>query len=217
MAGHLLTADGAKTSFNASIWSSCRAIRSYNLSEACYDDRYEPLEGYKSMNVCPVCRNVNSPDTTTCRYCQTALTPPSLEATTAGPARRRWPWLAGIAALVLLVGIGGASLLAGGGAAAQPVAVAIEVGTGEGASLEFEPTSVSAPPNTAVDLTFVNQSTLPHNLTFQNEITAATDENLPAGASETISFVTPDPGTYPFVCTIHPGMDGELIVAEEGS
>ena len=166
------------------------------------------------MNVCPVCRNVNSNDATVCRYCRSTLTPPAVAAVISR-SRPRWPWFAGgAAALVLLVAIGSFALSGGNTAAAvEPAAegVAITVGTGEGPSLEFEPTSVSAPPNTPVALTFTNQSTLPHNLTFQNEITAKTAD-IGEGVSETLNFTTPGPGSYPFVCTIHPGMDGALTV-----
>lgn len=167
------------------------------------------------MNVCPVCRNVNNRDATVCRYCQTALTPPQDPSVAPAARPRRWPWVAGLVALVLVAAIGGFSLLGGGGAQAETAAAfPVEVGTGEGASLEFVPASVTAPPNTAVALTFNNLSTLPHNLTFQGpELNAATDPNLAGQASETIEFDTPEPGTYPFVCTIHPGMDGELVVA----
>jgi len=34
------------------------------------------------------------------------------------------------------------------------------------------------------------------------------------GASETLQFTAPAPGDYPFVCTLHPGMDGVLTVTE---
>ena len=32
------------------------------------------------------------------------------------------------------------------------------------------------------------------------------------GASETLEFKAPDPGEYAFVCTLHPGMGGTLVV-----
>ncbi len=34
-------------------------------------------------------------------------------------------------------------------------------------------------------------------------------------ASEALEFKAPDPGDYPFVCTLHPGMRGTLV-AEAG-
>ena len=168
------------------------------------------------MNVCPVCRNVNQRDATVCRYCQTALTPPPPEdAAVAPPRRRRWPWIGAAVAVVLLLGLGGLTLFGDGAAEAGQTAAeatAIQVGTGEGASLDFEPAAVEAPADTQIVLTFVNESTLPHNLTFQEGISAATSNLVAAGASETLTFTPPGPGTYPFVCTIHPGMVGDLTV-----
>lgn len=166
------------------------------------------------MNICPVCRNVNEPDVTVCRYCRTALTPPGpVDVDTTGQGRRVWPWLAGAATLLLVLAGAGLTVLGGGGAAASTTEVTtLVVGTGEGASLEFEPPTISAAPNTPIAITFNNQSTLPHNLTFQEPISSGTSPNLEGGQSETITLTTPGPGSYTFVCTIHPGMQGELII-----
>lgn len=168
------------------------------------------------MNTCPVCRNVNQQDATVCRFCGTALTPPP-PTPAAPPVRRRtlWPWLAGALALVLVVGVSGFAFFGGGGEQAAGGA-AVTVGTDPGAALLFAPESVSvtAPPETEIQLTFTNQATVPHNLTFTEEtgIQARTEEQLPPQQSQTITFAAPPPGTYPFVCTIHPGMDGTLVV-----
>ncbi len=169
------------------------------------------LVSERILNVCPVCRNVNQPDATVCQYCRAALTPPQPAAAEAAPQPRRWRWAAGGVALLLVAGLAGFSFLGGGGGQAA-AATALAVGTGAGPSLVFEPRSIQAPPNTSVSLTFNNQSTLPHNLTFEQVITAKTAEQLAGGASQTITFTTPGPGTYRFVCTIHPGMDGQLVV-----
>ncbi len=89
----------------------------------------------------------------------------------------------------------------------------LTVGTDTAAELKFVPATISAPANTEVKLTFNNQSTSqPHNLTFQQGITAATATNVATGQSETLTFRTPGPGSYPFVCTIHPTMVGTLTV-----
>lgn len=166
------------------------------------------------MNVCPVCRNVNQRDATVCRYCGTTLTPPPPETVAAPAARpRRWPWIVGALALVLVIGVTGFSFLGGGGGgAAGGTAQAIQVGTDTDAALQFAPKSVEAPPKTKIELTFNNRASLAHNLTFQNGIDAKTSDQVPAGTSQTITFTTPDPGTYKFVCTIHPGMEGQLVV-----
>ncbi len=168
------------------------------------------------MNVCPVCRNVNVLDATVCRFCRSALTPPPppQAVAPASPASRRWPWFAGAGALLLLLVIGGGVLFGGGGGggAAQAAGVAIEVGTGTGPSLDFVPETVQAPRETPIVITFVNASTVPHNLTFEGGNYGATDPNVAPQASDTVEFTTPASGALKFVCTIHPGMEGELVV-----
>ena len=92
--------------------------------------------------------------------------------------------------------------------------VEITVGTDEGTELLFDPTEVSVPAGATVRLTFVNESTVPHNLTFGEPINAATATIVDPGAEETIEFTAPDAGEYTYVCTLHPGMDGTLTVTE---
>jgi glucose/arabinose dehydrogenase/plastocyanin len=88
----------------------------------------------------------------------------------------------------------------------------ITVGTDTGAELRFEPGEVSLPAGADVRLTFENRSTVPHNLTFQGPPNVATSTIVAAGASETLEFKAPDAGEYAFVCTLHPGMAGTLLV-----
>ncbi len=108
-------------------------------------------------------------------------------------------------------GTGGTGGAAGSGGAAG--GTTLTVGTDKAAELKFEPTTVTAPANTQVSLTFNNQSnSVPHNLKFQEGIQAGTSDNVAAGASETIQFTTPAAGNYKFVCSIHPGMEGTLTV-----
>lgn len=90
--------------------------------------------------------------------------------------------------------------------------VEITVGTDEGSELLFDPTEISVPAGATVRLTFTNESTLPHNLTFEDPINAATETSVDPGQSETIEFTAPEAGEYPYVCTLHPGMEGTLIV-----
>jgi plastocyanin len=71
------------------------------------------------------------------------------------------------------------------------------------------------PAGVTVVLTFVNESdSVPHNLTFGDPINAATATTVPPGESETIEFTAPEAGEYTFVCTLHPGMEGVLVVEE---
>lgn len=90
--------------------------------------------------------------------------------------------------------------------------VEITVGTDTGTELLFEPAEVTVPAGALVRLTFVNQSTVPHNLVFDDPINASTAESVEPGTEETIEFVAPEAGEYTFVCTLHPGMEGTLIV-----
>ena len=119
-------------------------------------------------------------------------------------------------ALVLTACGGGGGNAGGGntgGGGAGGGGTNLTVGTDTAAELKFIPATISAPANTEVKLTFNNQSTSqPHNLTFQQGITAATATNVATGQSETLTFRTPGPGSYPFVCTIHPTMVGTLTV-----
>lgn len=164
------------------------------------------------LNVCPVCRNVNQPDATACRYCGTGLVPPAPPTTSEPRARRRWPWVLGGLALLLIAGFAGITLLFTGGGASAAQSMSLVVGTDTGTALQFEPKSVQAPANTPVKLTFENRAQVPHNLTFQSGVDAKTAGQVPAGQQETISFTTPAAGTYKFDCTIHPGMEGQLVV-----
>ena len=86
------------------------------------------------------------------------------------------------------------------------------MGTDTGAELKFDPGEVSVQAGADVRLTFENRSTVPHNLTFQGPPSVATATVVAAGASEKLGFKAPDTGEYPFVCTLHPGMEGTLLV-----
>ena len=114
-----------------------------------------------------------------------------------------------IALALVLTGCGGGSGATGG---ASGGGTTIMIGTDTGAELKFVPNTADAPANTAVKLTFQNKSSQPHNLTFQQGISAKTGDSVAPGTNETISFTTPAAGTYPWACTIHPGMTGTLTV-----
>lgn len=94
--------------------------------------------------------------------------------------------------------------------------VEITVGTDDGSELLFDPTEISVPAGATVRLTFTNESTVPHNLTFDDPIDAATAAVVDPGESETIEFTAPESGEYTYVCTLHPGMEGTLIVEAAG-
>jgi plastocyanin len=99
-------------------------------------------------------------------------------------------------------------------AAASPAGATVEVqvATDTGADLQFAPSEVTVRSAADVRLTFENRSTVPHNLTIQEPINVATSMVVAPGTSETVQFTAPGPGEYAFVCTLHPGMGGRLIV-----
>ena len=79
------------------------------------------------------------------------------------------------------------------------------------AKLEFVPTTVTAKPGT-VALTMEIEGGVPHNLVFDEDTEGEDIETISSG-SATSSFTFDQPGTYDFVCTLHPGMDGRVVVS----
>lgn len=101
------------------------------------------------------------------------------------------------------------------GTAQTGEAVEITVGTDTGTANEFDPVEVAVPAGATVQLTFENRSSsVAHNLTFGEPISAATSTTVQPGESETIEFTAPEAGEYGFECTLHPGMEGTLVVEE---
>lgn len=76
----------------------------------------------------------------------------------------------------------------------------------------FTPASVTAETGKAVRLRYRNSSEESHNLTFLSPLSAATATILEPGEEELLEFPAPAAGRYRFVCTIHPGMGGALVV-----
>jgi plastocyanin len=91
-------------------------------------------------------------------------------------------------------------------------ALELVVGSAPGDALRFVPAAISAPADTLIRVAFRNDSTAAHNLTFQGPISAATQTIVEAGGTDAAVFLTPGPGRYTFVCTIHMGMSGTLTV-----
>jgi plastocyanin len=118
----------------------------------------------------------------------------------------------------LVGGIVKAVLLAGCVAArttpipTPPAAVGVAISSAPGETLAFEPTESTVRAAGPITVTFHNRSSLPHNMTFTAGLTAATETIVRPGTSDQLLLDAPAPGTYPFVCTIHDGMAGALIV-----
>jgi len=77
-------------------------------------------------------------------------------------------------------------------------------------NLSFEPAELIISAGTTV--TWTNEDNVGHTVTAGTigSPTGLFDENVPAGAS--LSYTFDEPGTYDYYCSIHPGMDGTVIV-----
>ena len=133
------------------------------------------------------------------------------------PARRTALALAALP-LLALAACGGSSSggeAAGGGGAdsvtAQGAADAQTATVVGNSQLKFVPNRVEAKAGTLA-LTMQIEGGVPHNLVF-DEDTIGEDIDTISEGSATGTFEFPQPGTYDFVCTLHPGMDGQVVVS----
>jgi plastocyanin len=94
-----------------------------------------------------------------------------------------------------------------------PAGIRVAVATAPGETLAFDPPEVAVESVVPVTLTFRNASSVAHNLTFTSGLTVATRTIVEPGAVQELHLIPPAAGTYPFVCTIHAEMTGQLVVA----
>ncbi|HKS91487.1 MAG TPA: cupredoxin domain-containing protein [Tepidiformaceae bacterium] len=107
----------------------------------------------------------------------------------------------------------------GGGGTPQP-ANNVVIATDDA----FNPTTLTAPPNTQVTFKMENQGKGIHNLHFYTDSSASKDlapgsgsqdDAIRGGQTQTLTFTTPGVGTYYFHCDFHPTqMKGTLEVKE---
>jgi heme/copper-type cytochrome/quinol oxidase subunit 2 len=77
-------------------------------------------------------------------------------------------------------------------------------------NFEWKPGNLLLAAGQAVTLKIANDDTMQHNFTFKPVKVA---KNLPVGATTTISFSAPKPGTYRFYCKYHlQMMEGAITV-----
>ena len=125
-------------------------------------------------------------------------------------------------ALPLLAVLGLLALPACGGGqegatpSAAGAVTATSSGSGQAATvlgttrLKFSPETVSAQPG-ALALTLTIDGGTPHDLTFDDPgVGSAVPVTVSGSATRTFTFSRP--GTYRFVCTLHTGMVGQVVI-----
>lgn len=125
-------------------------------------------------------------------------------------------------ALAVAVACGGSSGKATtGGVATTPAAGGAAPGASTqltivGTDNKFDKTALTVPAGKEVTVTFVNKGSAIHNW----HLSGVKDKNgkdittqlIAGGKTETVSFVIDKPGTYDFLCDVHPEMRGKLTV-----
>lgn len=104
-------------------------------------------------------------------------------------------------------GGGGGSSSAGGGGAVQEVSgqtAAVKISATD--DLKFSPTSANAKVGDVVQ--FTNTGSTTHTVTFDN---GPNDSSLNGGDTYEVKITAA--GSYHFVCTIHPGMEGTIAAS----
>lgn len=87
--------------------------------------------------------------------------------------------------------------------AAEPEQVTVDiVSVTEG----FEPATITVPVGSEV--TWVNTDQIEHTSTAEDD----TWDSGKLAPGEEFSYTAEEPGTYPYLCSIHPTMTGELVV-----
>jgi plastocyanin len=111
----------------------------------------------------------------------------------------RWPALPLLALLLLAACSGGGD----GGADAAPVKGVTRVAAKNN---RFDPAAIEVPAGTTVTWTFEDGS-VPHDVTGDGWKSGKPQR------SGTFTHAFGQPGSYPYRCTIHPGMNGRVLVS----
>lgn len=111
---------------------------------------------------------------------------------------------AGLAGAIVLAGAGGAAFWAGSDTAT--IAVAATPGNVAIAGFAFDAPTITVAPGTEVSWT--NADSFAHSVVARDDSFGS--ENLATGAAFTHTFDAP--GTYAYICGIHPSMAGTVVV-----
>ena len=119
-------------------------------------------------------------------------------------------FLRGVFVVALVVGCAGdGAAIPDGGSGTS----GITISTASGERLAFEPAEMTVAGPGRLEFTFRNGSTLPHNMVFTGGLSGGTRTIVAPATEDEVVIHLPAPGSYPFVCTIHDGMAGAIIVA----
>jgi plastocyanin len=136
-----------------------------------------------------------------------------------------YPILIGV--VLVSTGVGSETEAAAGEEGAPAAEQQEQQGTASGSdisisaeSLSFSTEEIQMPAREQVTVTLENQDTAPHDFAIYPDEEAATarqgdlftGEEVPAGSERTYEFQSPQTGNYYFLCTIHPTMNGEVVV-----
>ncbi len=123
---------------------------------------------------------------------------------------------AGFALAVALCacGNGPPEVAAGGGGPVVGTAAASGIGTPVAkvtatSALSFSPGNITVAAGQVIQWTIASDS-VPHNVTFDSYGDLTSPASLGPGQTWQIKFTVP--GTYPYRCTIHDGMNGQITV-----
>jgi plastocyanin len=86
--------------------------------------------------------------------------------------------------------------------AADPPNVAVKID-----NFSFSPQTITVPVGTQV--TWTNQDDIPHTVVSDDKTTV---KSRALDTDEKFTFTFTKPGTYPYFCSIHPKMTGQVIV-----
>ena len=123
------------------------------------------------------------------------------------------------ALLVSALAVGALAACGGGGSDDAAGAAVTAEGPPDGqtvtvvgnASLKYEPAVVNARPGT-LTLTLGNEGGTPHDLAFEDTAFEAIP-TVGADQEKSATYTFSSAGAYDFVCTLHPGMDGKVVVS----
>jgi plastocyanin len=117
---------------------------------------------------------------------------------------QRGGWILAVAALAILPG----ARALGEGAQAKPAAgAAVEVKID---NFTFVPHSVRVAPGTTV--TWVNRDDIPHTVVSSGQVSGQLFKSKALDTDDKFSFTFAKAGSYPYFCSLHPKMTGEVVV-----